>query len=115
MATRPSSSRRSKRTDEPSRKSTANWHDSEAPLAADQRDAAKTEIARLQTQILADKYTSPVLNTRLALFLKALAILGVAVLVLVSWNEVPDDHAAEYHACLLLITAGVCLTGAAND
>ena len=55
------------------------------------------------------------LNTRLALFFKALALAGRVVLVLVSWNEVPDDQAAEYHACLLLITAGVCLTGAANE
>ena len=88
---------------------------SEAPLSADQRSVKEAERDRLQSQLRADVYACPVLNTRLALFLKALAILGAAVLVLVSWNEVPDDHAAEYHACLLLITAGVCLTAAANE
>jgi NADH-quinone oxidoreductase subunit N len=52
---------------------------------------------------------------RVAIFTKALALAGGAVLVLFSWNEVPDRFAAEYHACLLLIIAGLCLTGAANE
>src|SRR5207302_2754111 len=30
-------------------------------------------------------------------------------------EEVPDRQAAEYYACLLLIVAGICLTGAANE
>src|SRR5205807_3232900 len=42
-------------------------------------------------------------------------LVGGVVLVLFSWDEVPDRYAAEYHACLLLIVAGVCLTGAANE
>jgi NADH-quinone oxidoreductase subunit N len=60
-------------------------------------------------------YASPILHTHLALLIKTIALLGAAILVLFSWNEVPDKHAADYHACLLLITAGVCFTGAAND
>ncbi len=60
-------------------------------------------------------YAAPVVNTRLALFFKALALAGALVLVLTSWNEVSDELAAEFHACLLLVTAGVCLTGAANE
>src|SRR2546430_10781959 len=52
---------------------------------------------------------------RLALLIKAIALAGGAVLVLLSWNEVPDRHAAEYHACLLIIVAGLCLTGSANE
>ena len=60
-------------------------------------------------------YASPVSNSRLALFLKVLALAGGFVLVLTSWNEVSDHLAAEYHACVLLMTAGLCLTGAAND
>src|SRR5262249_16616231 len=52
---------------------------------------------------------------RLAIFIKAVALVSGAVFVLFSWNEVPDRQAAEYHAFLLLIIAGVCLTGAANE
>jgi NADH-quinone oxidoreductase subunit N len=58
---------------------------------------------------------APLLWDRLALFVKLVAIVGGAVLVLVSWDEVPDRHAAEYHGCLLLIVAGLCLTGSANE
>ena len=71
--------------------------------------------AEQSAQLHADVYASPVTNSRLALFLKVLALAGGAVLVLTSWNEVPDNLAAEYHACILLMTAGLCLTGAANE
>jgi NADH-quinone oxidoreductase subunit N len=60
-------------------------------------------------------YASPVLHSRLSVLFAWIAIAGGAVLVLLSWNDVPDEYAAEYHACLLLVTAGVCLTGMAND
>jgi NADH-quinone oxidoreductase subunit N len=52
---------------------------------------------------------------KLALLTAALALGGGIVLVLISWNAVPDAQAAEYHGCLLLIVAGTCLTGAANE
>src|SRR5262249_47800342 len=32
-----------------------------------------------------------------------------------SWDEIPDRVAAEYHACVLVIVAGLCLTGSANE
>jgi NADH-quinone oxidoreductase subunit N len=51
----------------------------------------------------------------LALFVKVLALAGGAVLVLANWNEVQDRVAAEYHGCLLVILAGICLTGSANE
>ena len=51
----------------------------------------------------------------LAILVRAIALVGVAVLVLCGWNEVPERFAAEYHACLLLIAAGVGLTAAANE
>ncbi len=38
-----------------------------------------------------------------------------ALLVLLLWNQIDDGHAAEAHACLLAIFAGVTLTAAAND
>src|SRR5262249_27858239 len=60
-------------------------------------------------------YAAPLLLDRLALLGTAVAILGGVVLVLLSWDEVPDRQAAEYHGCLLVIVAGLCLTGSANE
>jgi NADH-quinone oxidoreductase subunit N len=60
-------------------------------------------------------YAGPVVNDGLALLIKLIALGGGAILVLISWNELPDRQAADWHACLLIILAGVCLTGAAND
>jgi NADH-quinone oxidoreductase subunit N len=51
----------------------------------------------------------------LAILTKSIALAGGLILVLFSWNEVPDRVAAEYYACLLLIVAGLGLTGAANE
>jgi NADH-quinone oxidoreductase subunit N len=60
-------------------------------------------------------FAAPLYLDRLALLVKAVALVAGGVLVLFSWNEVPDRQAAEYHACLLIIVAGLCLTGAANE
>jgi NADH-quinone oxidoreductase subunit N len=60
-------------------------------------------------------YSSPVQHSNLSILFKVLALAGGLVLLLFSWDEVPAEHAADYHACLLVIVAGVCLTGAAND
>jgi NADH-quinone oxidoreductase subunit N len=60
-------------------------------------------------------YVSPIWLDRLTLFIKAVSIVGGAVFVLFSWDEVSEEHAAEYHACLLTIVAGSCFTAAAND
>ncbi len=88
---------------------------SESPPTADEVKSLEAESADLTARENAAAYVAPVVNTRLALFLKALALAGALVLVLTSWNEVSDELAPEFHACLLLITAGVCLTGAANE
>jgi NADH-quinone oxidoreductase subunit N len=60
-------------------------------------------------------YSSALYHSRLSLFLKALAFLGGFILVLVSWDEVPDSHSGEYHGCLLLMVLGTGLCAAAND
>ena len=60
-------------------------------------------------------FAGPVWLDRMAVLLKIVAILGGGVLVLFSWDEVSDEHAAEYHGCLLTIIAGTCLTTSAND
>ncbi len=85
------------------------------PLNAEQKAVLEKERDDLDAATNAAVYAAPIVNSRLALFFKALALAGAVVLVLTSWREVSDGLAAEFHACLLLITAGVCLTGAANE
>ena len=58
---------------------------------------------------------SPIWLDSLATFTRVLALVGGAILVLLSWDEVPDAVAAEFHACLLVIIAGTSLTGLANE
>ncbi len=65
--------------------------------------------------VRADLYSGPLLQSRLAVWTGALALVAGAVLVLFSWNEVADRQAAEYQACLLVIVMGLALTGLAND
>jgi NADH-quinone oxidoreductase subunit N len=60
-------------------------------------------------------YAAPVQQTDLALLIKVIALAGGAVLVLFCWHDMPADQAADYHACLLIIVAGMGLTAAAND
>jgi NADH-quinone oxidoreductase subunit N len=60
-------------------------------------------------------YSSPVLLDRLALFVRAISIVAGIILVLFSWEAMPEDQAADYHSCILLIVAGIGLTGAANE
>ena len=63
----------------------------------------------------ADLTIVPVLFDALANFGRCLAWLAGILFVLFSWNEVRDGQAAEWHACLLLVSAGVGLIGASND
>jgi NADH-quinone oxidoreductase subunit N len=63
----------------------------------------------------AQLYAAPVVYDSLAAFVRVLALAGGVVLVLLSWDEVPERQAAEYHACLLVIVAGTSLTGMANE
>ena len=63
----------------------------------------------------ASVYAAPVFVDHLALFIKWIALIGGAVLVLLSWNAIADSVAGEFHGCLLLIVAGLSLTGSANE
>jgi NADH-quinone oxidoreductase subunit N len=58
---------------------------------------------------------SPIWPDSLAMFTRILALAGGALLVMLSWDEVPDAVAGEFHGCLLLIVAGTSLTGFANE
>ena len=61
------------------------------------------------------RHAGPVLLDRLALLVRAVAIAGGIVLVLSCWDAMPENRAADYHACLLLMVAGMGLSGAANE
>lgn len=58
---------------------------------------------------------SPIWPDALAAFTRTLTLTGAAVLVLLSWDEVPDAVAGEFYGCLLLIAAGTSLTGLSNE
>ena len=60
-------------------------------------------------------YSSAFLTDSLAVFIKFASLAVGALLLLLSWNEVSDNHAADHHACLLIIIAGLSLTASAND
>lgn len=51
----------------------------------------------------------------LAFYTRVVAIAGGLVLLFASWDELDDAHAADYFACLLILTAGVGLVGSANE
>ncbi|MFO1094832.1 MAG: NADH-quinone oxidoreductase subunit N [Planctomycetaceae bacterium] len=62
-----------------------------------------------------DDVTGPFRADELVWFVRGLTLVVGAVLALLVWNQIDDGHAAEAHACLLAILAGVNLTAAAND
>lgn len=62
-----------------------------------------------------DVTVAPIVPDGMAVFIRWTALIGTAVLLLVSWAEVADDFAAEYFGCLLVAAAGVSLVGRAND
>ncbi|MGH7170536.1 MAG: NADH-quinone oxidoreductase subunit N, partial [Gemmataceae bacterium] len=61
------------------------------------------------------RYASPVVFDRLALLLRAVAIAGGILFVLFCWDAMPEKRAADFHGCLLLMVAGMGLSGAANE
>ncbi len=63
----------------------------------------------------ASLYAAPLIFDRLALLIRVVSLVGGAVLVLTSWDEVSDEQAADYHACILLMVAGINFTGMANE
>ncbi|MFO0843156.1 MAG: NADH-quinone oxidoreductase subunit N [Gemmataceae bacterium] len=92
------------------------WHTSNTIPTLDDLRAASASLTPEQIQAIdAQLYNAPVVFTRLALFFKGLGLLTGVLLVLLGWDEGGDEHAGEYHACLLLLVAGVGLVGAAND
>lgn len=57
----------------------------------------------------------PVVFDSLASFTRVVALFSGVLLLLVSWHELNDRQAADHHACLLVLTAGLSLVGSAND
>jgi NADH-quinone oxidoreductase subunit N len=51
----------------------------------------------------------------LAGFFRGVSVIAGIVLVLINWGQIVDEFAAEFHALILLMVAGISLTAAAND
>lgn len=60
-------------------------------------------------------FVVPVVVDSLAQFTRYVALASGVVLLLLSWRELGDRQAADHHACLLVLAAGVSLVGSAND
>jgi NADH-quinone oxidoreductase subunit N len=60
-------------------------------------------------------FAVPLLFDSLAAFTRVLALCAGIVFILLCWHDMPVRHVADHHACVLLIIAGICLVGAAND
>lgn len=63
----------------------------------------------------ASLYASSIFVDQPASLIRWMALVGGLVLVLLSWNSISDSLAGEFQGCLLLILAGLSLTGSAND
>jgi len=60
-------------------------------------------------------FAVPLVFDALGNFTRVLALSTGIILVLLAWDEVPERHVADHHACLLVIIAGVNLVGCSND
>lgn len=60
-------------------------------------------------------FITPATFDSLSDLVRLIALGGGIILLLLNWNELPDRQAADHHACLLLIVAGVSISAAAND
>lgn len=78
-------------------------------------DEAERRIERAHHNLNQALYVSPLLWSRLVIVFQVIALVGGAVLVLASWNEVKDEAAGEFYACLLVMIGGLMLVPAAND
>jgi NADH-quinone oxidoreductase subunit N len=58
---------------------------------------------------------SPLWLDELAELVHLIAFVGGAILVLLFWETVSDEQAADFHACALILVNGLALLGAAND
>ena len=59
--------------------------------------------------------SGPFQSDGLVWFIRLLLVGIGAILVLILWNQIDDEHSAECHACLLAILAGASFTALAND
>ena len=62
-----------------------------------------------------DIFIAPIVIDSFATFIRYVALVSGMILLMLSWHELPDRHAADHHACLLILIAGLSLVGSAND
>jgi NADH-quinone oxidoreductase subunit N len=87
----------------------------EGMSAGPKREAAFKALEQESKPVQASLFAASVVQSRLGLLTRWMALVGGLVLVLFSWYDISDRWAADYHACLLLIVAGTGLTAMAND
>ncbi|MEX0727052.1 MAG: NADH-quinone oxidoreductase subunit N [Planctomycetaceae bacterium] len=99
--------------------------DGQAPAGLRHRWAGLTLTALLFSLVLwnsagapagaANMLYSPFQIDGLVWFIRGLTVAVGIVLLLLSWNQIPDNLAAETHGCLLITLAGVSLVSIMND
>ncbi len=95
----------------------------DAPSGLRHRWAGLTMIALLFSVVLwntdpissASSLYSPFQIDGLVWFTRGLTVAVGVVLLLLGWNQVPDNLAAETYGCLLITLAGVSLVAVSND
>ncbi len=60
-------------------------------------------------------FVSPLLEDALAHYIRLVALGSGVIFVFFSWNEIEDAYAGDFFGCLLIVLAGLSLTGAANE
>ncbi|MGF1580457.1 MAG: NADH-quinone oxidoreductase subunit N [Gemmataceae bacterium] len=60
-------------------------------------------------------FVSPISLDALGQYTRLVALSLGALLVLLSWDQLQDQHAGDYFGCLLVVVAGLSLTGSANE
>jgi NADH-quinone oxidoreductase subunit N len=68
-----------------------------------------------ESTVVGPDAASPFYRDAVAVFARNVNLFAAIVLVLVGWRQVPREHSAESHGCLLFIVAGTNLIGFAND
>ncbi|MCS7045203.1 MAG: NADH-quinone oxidoreductase subunit N [Gemmataceae bacterium] len=76
---------------------------------------AAVVVGRSAGQLSGELNVAPVLFDGLTTLGRGLGIAGGIVFVCLSWCDIDDSRAADWHACLLIVVAGLGLVAAAND
>jgi NADH-quinone oxidoreductase subunit N len=60
-------------------------------------------------------FAVPLLFDSLGTMTRIFVLVTGVLFILLAWDEMPERHAADHHACVLVIVAGLSLIGCSND